>query len=136
MREAEAALSGQPPSPWLFPSPQGGLIRSNNFRDRVWRKVLQHCGLRYRKVHATRHTYATRMIMEGVNPVYVQRQLGHSTIKITVDLYCHWLEDVTRRAVLEVDRLARHTDTHVGTAPCSPPPPATELLETPRVSPV
>ena len=86
VREAETMASGKAASPWLFPSPEGSLIRSNNFRDRVWRTVLKEAGLRYRKVHATRHTYATRLIMAGANLVYVQRQLGHSSIKITVDL--------------------------------------------------
>lgn len=107
LREAEAALTGKPPSPWLFTTPDGDLIRSNNFRDRVWRPLLKEIGLRYRKVHAIRHTYATLMILQGANLVYVQRQLGHSSIKITVDLYTHWIEAAKRGDVLEVDRLSR-----------------------------
>jgi integrase len=50
MREAEAALNGQPVSPWLFTTPDQKLIRSNNFRDRVWCPLLKRLGLRYRKV--------------------------------------------------------------------------------------
>ena len=90
---------------WVFTSPQGQLIRSNNFRDRVWRPLLKGLGLRYRNVHAIRHTYATRMIMAGANLVYVQKQLGHSTIQLTVDTYTHWIEEVERGSQLEVDRL-------------------------------
>ncbi len=56
-------------------------------------------------MHTIRHTYATRLIMAGANPVYVQRQLGHSSIKLTVDLYTHWIEETRRRHALEVDRL-------------------------------
>ena len=37
IQQAEAALAGKQRPPWLFPSPQGEVIRSNNFRDRVWR---------------------------------------------------------------------------------------------------
>jgi len=68
-REAEAALNGQPVSPWLFTTPDQKLIRSNNFRERVWGPLLKALGLRYRKVHAIRHTYATLMILDGASLV-------------------------------------------------------------------
>jgi hypothetical protein len=45
------------------------------------------------------------MIMAGANLVYVQKQLGHSTIQLTVDTYTHWIEAVERGSQLEVDRL-------------------------------
>lgn len=105
MQEAEAALAGEPRPRWLFTTPQGEIIRSNNFRDRIWKPFLKALGLHYRNVHAIRHTFATRMIMAGANPVYVQKQLGHSSIQITVDLYTHWVEEVKRHETLEVDRL-------------------------------
>jgi|GEM_PF-2706967 len=106
VQEAEATLSGQERPEWLFTSPQGELIHSNNFRDRVWRPLLKRLGLHYRNVHAIRHTFATRMIMNGANVVYVQKQLGHSTIQLTVDTYTHWIEEAERGRTLEVDRLA------------------------------
>jgi len=96
LRAADAAAAGTASAPWLFATPTGGVIRSNNFRDRVWKPLLVKIGLRYRCVHATRHTYATRMIGKGVNLVHVQTQLGHSGIQITVDTYTHWVEGVKR----------------------------------------
>lgn len=30
---------------------------------------------------------------------------GHSSIQITVNTYCHWMQDSQRKARLEVDRL-------------------------------
>ena len=100
-------MNGQPVSPWLFTTPDQKLIRSKNFRERVWGPLLKALGLRYRKVHAIRHTYATLMILDGASLVYVQRQLGHSSITITVDTYTHWIEAAGRGNVLEVDRLSR-----------------------------
>jgi len=35
-------------------------------------------GIRYRPAYNTRHTYATVCLMNGLNPVYVASQLGHS----------------------------------------------------------
>ena len=45
------------------------------------------------------------MIMSGANIVYVQKQLGHSSIQLTVDTYTHWIEEAERGRTLEVDRL-------------------------------
>ena len=105
LQEAEAAMTGKPRQKWLFTSQQGGILRSNNFRDRVWKPLLRHAGIRYRTVHATRHTFATRLIMGSARLVYVQKQLGHSSIQITVDLYTHWIKRSDRARTLEVDNL-------------------------------
>ena len=118
--EAEAMLQGAPREGWLFPATQGGIIRSNNFRDRIWKPLLKAAGLPYRWVHATRHTFATRMIMGGANLVYVQKQLGHSSIQITVDLYTHWIERSERKTVLEVDRLVSQPEEDGCTFGCTP----------------
>jgi len=105
IREAEAMLGDTQPSEWLFTTPGGEMIRSNNFRERVWKPLLKAAGLPYRWIHSTRHTYASRLIMSQANIVYVQNQLGHSSIKTTVDNYVHWMKESKRDSVLEVDRL-------------------------------
>lgn len=43
--------------------------------------------------HTLRHTFATRCIERGINPKTLQILLGHSTIQITLDLYCHVTDD-------------------------------------------
>jgi hypothetical protein len=43
--------------------------------------------------------------MADANIVYVQHQLGHSTIKLTVNTYTHWLKLAKRQHTLQVDRL-------------------------------
>jgi integrase/recombinase XerD len=37
--------------------------------------------------HVLRHTFSTRLIKEGIDPVTVSRLLGHSSVKITTDFY-------------------------------------------------
>ena len=37
--------------------------------------------------------------MQGESPAYVKEQLGHSSIKITVDIYGHWIPGANRQAV-------------------------------------
>jgi integrase len=41
--------------------------------------------------HCLRHTYASLLLSRGESLLYVSRQLGHSTIKLTADLYGRWL---------------------------------------------
>jgi integrase-like protein len=42
--------------------------------------------------HCLRHTYASILLADGVSPVYVQEQLGHATIELTVSTYGRWLK--------------------------------------------
>jgi hypothetical protein len=57
------------------------------------------------------------MILSGANIVYVQKQLGHSSIQLTVDTYTHWLKESERGQALEVDRLSLPFKEAVGTFP-------------------
>jgi integrase len=49
-----------------------------------------------------RHTFATLLIQNGEAIAYVQEQLGHTSIKLTVDTYTHWMPGKNREAM---DRL-------------------------------
>jgi len=55
------------------------------------RRACKAAGLAIRNPHDLRHTYATTLLMAGVSPAYVQKQLGHSSISMTVDVYGHWI---------------------------------------------
>ena len=55
------------------------------------RRACKAAGLEVRNPHDLRHTYATILLMAGVSPAYVQKQLGHSSISMTVDIYGHWV---------------------------------------------
>jgi integrase len=55
------------------------------------KKVCKAAGLGIRNPHDLRHTYATLLLMAHQSPGYVQKQLGHSSISITMDIYCHWI---------------------------------------------
>lgn len=44
--------------------------------------------------HSFRHTFATRCIAKGMKPKVLQKILGHTSLAMTMDLYCH-VEDHT-----------------------------------------
>lgn len=53
-------------------------------------------------VHTLRHTYATAALEAGVPIHVVSRNLGHSSITITVDTYGHVTDDASRDAAARV----------------------------------
>ena len=53
--------------------------------------------------HCLRHTYASLLLQQGESIVYVQRQLGHSSIQLTVDTYGKWLPMGNKAAVDRLD---------------------------------
>ena len=56
---------------------------------RALQPALTNAGLEHRRWHDLRHTFASLLIAEGGNIVYVSRQLGHGSSDITLRLYSH-----------------------------------------------
>ena len=50
-----------------------------------------------RVFHSLRHTYAKRALENGVQITWLSRHLGHSSLKVTTDIYGHW-ERAERKA--------------------------------------
>ena len=62
-------------------------------------------GLSHINPHALRHTQASVLYQNNVDPVTISRRLGHSRVSTTQDIYCHLLEqadDMARDAIGEV----------------------------------
>jgi len=81
----------------LFPSLTGTYIDANNL-IKSWKRVLSKANVPYKKFHALRHTYATRLFENSTSIVTVSRLLGHSTIK-TTEIYTHVLNDIKEKEV-------------------------------------
>lgn len=82
---------------------RGTLIDINNLRNRVFYKALEKAGLRRIRIHDLRHTYATLRIAKGDNIADVSKQLGHSSVKVTLDIYYHWMPGGKKSEVDELD---------------------------------
>ena len=46
--------------------------------------------------HGLRHTFATKAIAKGMRPKTLQKILGHNSLQMTMDLYCHVETDTLR----------------------------------------
>jgi integrase len=74
-----------------------------NYIRRIFKRILQKAGLREIRIHDIRHTYSSLLLSDGVSPVYVKEQLGHSSIQMTVDIYGHWIPNSNLAAVNLLD---------------------------------
>ena len=87
---------------WVFPSERWTLLDHSNVR-KGFDAALKHAGLpSHYSPHSLRHTFASLLLADGVSPAYVQEQLGHASITLTVDTYGRWLK---KRAPGALDRL-------------------------------
>jgi len=88
--------------PWLFVTKVGTPLDPANVR-RAMQSLLKKAKLPLHFTpHCLRHTYASILLADGVSPVYVQEQLGHATIELTVSTYGRWLK---KQAPGVLDRL-------------------------------
>jgi len=76
---------------YVFTNRLGSFIDVNNWRRRIFNKALEKAELRKVRIHDIRHSYATIRIAKGDNIADVSKQLGHSSVKITMDIYYHWI---------------------------------------------
>lgn len=93
---------GEPPE-WLFYNKVGGVIDISNLRRRVFLKALEKAEVRKVRFHDLRHTYATLRISKGDNLQDVSKQLGHHSVKFTLDVYSHWMPGTKKAEVDELD---------------------------------
>ncbi|MFI5395884.1 MAG: tyrosine-type recombinase/integrase [Candidatus Binatia bacterium] len=83
----------------MFPEPSGKVLDANNFRKRVFRKLLVLAKLRRVRIHDLRHTYASLLFQKGAPLLYVQEQLGHHSPAFTLSVYTHLLPGNHQRFV-------------------------------------
>jgi integrase len=61
-------------------------------------RFLERNKLRYIRPHDLRHTSATYLLSQGIDLKTVSVRLGHSTTRITADIYAHRTKETDRSA--------------------------------------
>ena len=57
--------------------------------NRILNRHLKNCNLKHIKIHDLRHSYCTMLYENGANSKFVQIQMGHSSERISRDIYEH-----------------------------------------------
>jgi integrase len=86
--------------PYLFVTGRNSPLNASIYNDAIKRIVADMNAMRikeeqlpYFSAHCFRHTFATRCFEAGVDAKVVQKFLGHASIKMTMDLYTHVVQD-------------------------------------------
>ena len=102
-RQKMAALKrGQPVPEWVFANKKGQIFIRVPFENAL-NQCLKAAKLRRIRIHDLRHTYATTRLLRGHNVGDVSYQLGHSSIKMTYDVYTHWIPGKFKNEVDDLD---------------------------------
>jgi integrase len=87
----------------VFPSSIGTPLLGGNL-NRSFKALLQRAGFPQTfRFHDLRHTCATLLLRQGVNPKFVQELLGHADISLTLNVYSHVLPDMGDTAAGAMD---------------------------------
>lgn len=85
---------------WVIGGSFGKNYNPKHFSSRKYKKLLLKAGIDKKfTFHDLRHTHASLLLLEGINPKIVQERLGHASIEMTLDTYSHLLPDTQDVAV-------------------------------------
>ena len=68
-----------------------------------FRKLLGSARVPLIRFHDLRHTAATFLLAQGVDPRTIMETLGHSQISLTLNTYSHVLPVLQRKAARKMD---------------------------------
>jgi hypothetical protein len=104
LKKWKLMLPKSEPEDLVFPSPSGQPLHRSTMYKHGFLPAIRRSGVPQIRFHDQRHTYASLLIAQGEHPKYIQTQMGHSSIKVTMDVYGHLMEKVN---VKSANRLAR-----------------------------
>ncbi len=86
----------------VFRSTTGTPLQRHNLVTRSFKPLLKRAGLPDMPFHGLRHTAASLLVSQNVHAKAVQEMLGHSDIKVTLNIYSHLhpgMQDEVARAM-------------------------------------
>ena len=106
-RKAETLRKGWGKVPeWVFISEAGKPLILNHWRKGVFDRALEKAKLQKIRIHDLRHSYTSMLIQAGESLAYIRDQIGHHSIKVTVDIYAHLSPEGNKEAVDRLDDTA------------------------------
>jgi integrase len=88
---------------WVVATAWGGPVDPDNFRHRFI-ALCDKAGIGHWSPHAARHTAGSLMFEHGADLKVVSEALGHSSIRVTADVYAHLLPERSGEAARAMTR--------------------------------
>ena len=63
------------------------------FRKRVWIPALKAANVKYRECYQMRHTFASQMLSDNRNPVWLATHMGHTDWGMIRKIYGRWISN-------------------------------------------
>lgn len=76
----------------IFCTAKGTTLSGVNLVRREFKPALKRAGLPSIRIHDLRHSFASLLIAQGEHPKLISEQLGHASVKITMDRYGHLMD--------------------------------------------
>jgi len=99
-----ALKNGHRFSQFVFANSKGKIFCRVSFENALHR-CLEAAKLRRIRIHDLRHSYSTIRLMRGHNVGDVSYQLGHASIKMTLDTYTHWMPGQFKSEIDDLDNV-------------------------------
>lgn len=92
------------PQGYVLTDLQGNPLDSNRL-TREFRRIVKEAGLPTATLHSLRHCHASLLLAEGVNIKAISERLGHSDVRLTLQVYSHLLPGLQASAAEALDRI-------------------------------
>jgi integrase len=102
----QAHLEAAPASDLVFTAPEGGYVRAELWRRRVWTPAVRATALEPLRPHDLRHTVVAFWIAAGASPKEIATRAGHASVVTVLDRYGHLLPGMEDRVTDALDALA------------------------------
>jgi len=70
-----------------------------------FQRILKEAGIKVRVLYNLRHTYASHMISNGIDIVYVSKQLGHEDPSITLQIYTRFIKEDDEKRLKKIEEI-------------------------------
>lgn len=83
-----------PESSYITPSQNNAFIEPRTLRSK-FKTLCREIGIEYKTFHSIRHSYASRLLLNGVDARTAAELLGHADVAMTLNVYSH-SDDTTK----------------------------------------
>ena len=81
-----------------------------NVNTELKRLLKRHFGIEDITTHSLRHTYGTRCIESGMQPIVVQKMMGHADIRVTLNTYTSVFDEFKAKEIEKVNKYLIETN--------------------------
>ena len=98
----------------IFTAPDGSPLLPDSVSASIWHLCRRLKLPRGASLHTLRHTHATHMLVGGVPLQVVSERLGHSSVRVTAEVYAHSLRGQDDEAVRKLEEFQRASRSAAG----------------------